>query len=449
MPRQGKRRRSGEGNNEKIKQDEEPGAKKLRGPVSHPSHGKRGGLVLTLGEGDVGQLGLGLDIMERKRPAIVTTLADKLVVQLVCGGMHTVALTADGKLYTWGCNDEGALGRRTSGIEDESIPGVVELCERLVQVSAGDSHTVALTEGGQVYSWGCFRDANGPIGLTPDLQKSDVPKLTADLSSEYGRVVKVSSGNDHAAAITENGCLLTWGVAEQGQTGRIAECLSIRGGRKGLKAILTPGLVRFRGYRRHHQPFIADVFCIGYHTFAITDTNDVFAWGLNNFGQLGVGNADNQFIPCSISQPPTSSDISSKVCLIQFGGGQHHSISVDSKGHVYAMGRTDYGRLGLDLRLLDLEEDVSEPRIPVQISGLENVQSVAGGTAVSLAVTVEGVAYAWGMGTNYQLAAKDDEDVHQPSIMNGKNLQGREVISVSAGGQHCAILVSRPEENCV
>ena len=413
----------------------------MPGPVSHPSHGKRGGLVLTLGEGDVGQLGLGEDIMERKRPAVVTTIADKLVVQLACGGMHTVALTADGKLYTWGCNDEGALGRRTSGIEDESVPGLVELCEHLVQVSAGDSHTAALTEDGQVYSWGCFRDANGPIGLTPDLRKSDIPKRVIDLSSKFGRVLKVSSGNDHAAAVTENGCLLTWGVAEQGQIGRIAECLSIRGGRKGLRAILMPGLVRFPGYRRHHQPFITDVFCMGYHTFAITDTNELFAWGLNNFGQLGVGNVENQFIPCRISQRPTSSD-NSRVCLIQFGGGQHHSVSVGSNGHVYAMGRTDYGRLGL-------EEGAKEPpHVPIEISGLENVQGVAGGDAVSLAVTGEGIAYAWGMGTNYQLAAKDDEDVYRPSIMNGKNLQGREVISVSAGGQHCALLVSRPEENC-
>ena len=61
-------------------------------------------------------------------------------------------------MYTWGCNDEGALGRKT-GDGDEYLPGQVEKINgvKIVQVSGGDSHTAALVADGNVYCWGVFR----------------------------------------------------------------------------------------------------------------------------------------------------------------------------------------------------------------------------------------------------------------------------------------------------
>lgn len=59
---------------------------------------------------------------------------------------------------TFGCNDEGALGRITEGIEDaECTPGEVELPGNVIQISAGDSHTAALLDDGRVFAWGTFR----------------------------------------------------------------------------------------------------------------------------------------------------------------------------------------------------------------------------------------------------------------------------------------------------
>lgn len=64
--------------------------------VSHRSHGKEAGHVLSFGMGDVGQLGLGEDILERKKPALVA-LPEK-IVQVVAGGMHTVCLSDTGNV---------------------------------------------------------------------------------------------------------------------------------------------------------------------------------------------------------------------------------------------------------------------------------------------------------------------------------------------------------------
>ena len=73
------------------------------------------GTVLSLGTGDTGQLGLGEDITERSKPAIITGVKGK-VVSVAAGGMHTICITTDGVVWSFGCNDEGALGRQ---IEDD------------------------------------------------------------------------------------------------------------------------------------------------------------------------------------------------------------------------------------------------------------------------------------------------------------------------------------------
>ena len=139
--------------------------------------------VYVFGKGEMAELGLGPAANARvvKRPRINhLLLPDKVgVVQMACGGMHSLALTKDGKVYSWGVNDQGALGRETkweAPIKDadasdseeddvdinpkESTPGLVEGFPdgiNIVQVAAGDSISVAVTDEGFVYAWGTFR----------------------------------------------------------------------------------------------------------------------------------------------------------------------------------------------------------------------------------------------------------------------------------------------------
>lgn len=123
--------------------------------ASLPSLAKSG-VILVTGAGDVGQLGLGSEVLEKSRFALLSL--DHEIVDVCAGGMHTVCLTKEGKVLTFGCNDEGALGRITSDKEDsEFTPGEVELPGEVAQISAGDSHTAALLKDGRVFVWGTFR----------------------------------------------------------------------------------------------------------------------------------------------------------------------------------------------------------------------------------------------------------------------------------------------------
>nr|XP_020136107.1 regulator of chromosome condensation isoform X5 [Microcebus murinus] len=305
-------------------------------PVSHRSHSTEPGLVLTLGQGDVGQLGLGENVMERKRPAMVSIPED--IVQAEAGGMHTVCLSKNGQVYSFGCNDEGALGRDTSVEGSETVPGKVELQEKVVQVSAGDSHTAALTEDGRVFLWGSFRDNNGVIGLLEPMKKSMVP-VQVQLEAP---VVKVASGNDHLVMLTVDGDLYTLGCGEQGQLGRVPELFANRGGRQGLERLLVPKCVmlKSRGSRGHVK--FQDAFCGAYFTFAISREGHVYGFGLSNYHQLGTQGTESCFIPQNL----TSFKNSTK-SWVGFSGGQHHTVCMDSEGRASRF----FSRLGVECSL--------------------------------------------------------------------------------------------------
>lgn len=150
--------------------------------------------VFVFGEGSSSELGLGTakTAIDVKRPRLNPLLSsdDVGVVQIAAGGMHVAALTHDNKILTWGVNDNGALGRDTEwegGLKDmddndsddsdnsdsglnpkEATPIQVPASDFpegtvFTKLSTGDSHTLALTDEGLVYGWGCFRVSNSRI----------------------------------------------------------------------------------------------------------------------------------------------------------------------------------------------------------------------------------------------------------------------------------------------
>lgn len=405
--------------------------KKIKALLEVPKLPTRRGLVLTVGQGDIGQLGLGEDVLEKSRPGIVASIPD-LVVSVAAGGMHSVCLTVKGEVYTFGCNDEGALGRVTDGKEAaEFEPGKIEISEKVVQVSAGDSHSAALTETGKVFVWGNFRDSSGSIGLTPfGPQKKPIqilPKVT---------IVKVASGSDHLALLANDGKLYTCGCGEQGQLGRIPQYFSARGGRKGLSYMLNPAPVKVSKRQGCGYVGFDNVWTGSYVTFCREkDSGDIYGFGLNNFYQLGFDDSEPRFF----------------LELIQsfwgrkwqcISSGQHHTIALDDTGSVYTLGRKEYGRLGLG-------EDCEDQSSPTLVPGLKEVvcSSVAAGNLVSYAVSENGDVYSWGMGTNGQLGHGDEDDVFSPKKITGKAISSKKCFIVSSGGQHTIMVAD--DSDCV
>jgi regulator of chromosome condensation len=121
-------------------------------------------------------------------------------------------------------------------------------------------------------------------------------------------------------------------------------------------------------------------------------------------------------------------------------GGQHHTVVLTNDDKVYAIGRKDYGRLGLG----KIDNDIEELTL---ITALEKEQivRVTCGDVNSFALTNDGKIYVWGLGTNNQLGTGDDEDVDTPKLLTGVQVKEKKVFAVSSGGQHSLFIVEVPE----
>ncbi len=181
-----------------------------------------------MGSGEAEQLGHGGDatLCEEytlTRPRLLKALARIPLVRLAVGGMHTLGLEAGGRVWSWGCNDDSALGRGGAENRPGLVRGGLEGIA-VVALSAGDSHSCALDVHGRVYSWGTYKGADGYLGFDArgEVKKQDTPLHLGALGARYGPAVAISSGSDHTGCITASGRALVWGYGGQGQLGRIA-----------------------------------------------------------------------------------------------------------------------------------------------------------------------------------------------------------------------------------
>lgn len=377
------------------------------------------GKVLTCGQGDMGQLGLGADEkdMERKRPALVPTLSD--IVDVRAGGMHNLCLDKNGQVFSFGCNDEGALGRDSSEEGSEFTPQKVDLPGKCLKISAGDSHSVCLLEDGKVYAWGSFRDSHGNMGLTLEGNKRlPIEVLPGIVSCD------IASGADHLVILTCSGKVYTMGCAEQGQLGRVSLRSASGESRRGKTELLRPGLVRLK----RGKPIEA-IWATTYCTFLKeSGTSIIWAFGLNNYKQLGYSKEDSVIV----------NPINTKFDNIKtIAGGQHHTLVLKNDGSCYAIGRKDYGRLGLG----NTPEDVTELKLIEALKGKE-VVDISRGEAQSFAITKDGHLYAWGMGTSLQLGTGEEEDALVPTLIESKQTKDKRILQAYGGGQHSIFLVA-------
>ena len=116
------------------------------------------GCVYSLGLGSRGQLGHG-DILNRREPAIIEALAGVAMTMVACGSWHSLALSIYGDIYTWGWNEHGQLGHSTGpqAPSTVSLPTLIENPDsgvNFIIVSCGTRHSAAVTEDGQLYTWG-------------------------------------------------------------------------------------------------------------------------------------------------------------------------------------------------------------------------------------------------------------------------------------------------------
>lgn len=205
-------------------------------------------------------------------PKQVRALDDVSVLSV--GANHACAIQRDGQLYCWGFNGtQEAYGRLGTGFTaSSSSPLKVVQLDRVRAVSAGDAHTCAVRQNGELWCWG--DNAYGQLGLGTTTD-SLLPVLNRSLTN----VVDVTAGQGHTCAITADRRLHCWGRNEYGQVGDGTTTNRLT---PALLNGVTGALTATAGY---------------YHSCAVTTDNRAFCWGRNDYGQLGDGTTTQRLSP--------------------------------------------------------------------------------------------------------------------------------------------------------
>ena len=154
---------------------------------------------------------------EYKEESVPCGVTEKVPVSLLmCGGMHSVVLTPNGIPYSWGCNDDGALGRQGN----DSVPERVHLTNPVDGIALGGSHTVFYnTELSNAFFCGLYR--NAVAGRVTDPIKEPTSIGDDTFRKKKRKLLKIVSGLDHNLALTSDGKVWAWGDGESGKIGRI------------------------------------------------------------------------------------------------------------------------------------------------------------------------------------------------------------------------------------
>ncbi|XP_047330101.1 ultraviolet-B receptor UVR8 [Impatiens glandulifera] len=371
----------------------------LSAGASHSVALLSGNIVCSWGRGEDGQLGHG-DAEDRLLPTQLSALDGHEIISIICGADHTIALSQSNKqVYSWGWGDFGRLGHGNSS--DLFIPQPIKALQgsRILQIACGDSHCLAVTDEGEVQSWG--RNQNGQLGLGTT-EDSLVPQKIEAFKGI--RVKMVAAGAEHTAAVTEDGNLYGWGWGRYGNLG-----LGDRADR------LVPNKVS----NVNNEEKMVKVACGWRHTISVTSSGGLYTYGWSKYGQLGHGDFQDHLVPNRLQalQGHFISEIS---------GGWRHTMALTSNGELYGWGWNKFGQVGVGDNV-----DHCSP-VQVRFPREQKVVGISCGWRHTLAVTETHNVFSWGRGTNGQLGLGESVDRNIPKIIEPLSVDGSNGLQIES-----------------
>jgi uncharacterized repeat protein (TIGR02543 family) len=346
------------------------------------------------------------------------------VIQLSAGGVHSAALTQNGKVYTWGTNSSGQLGTGTTGANSTTPIDITHQFpegDKVIQISMGGLHSAALTETGQVFTWG--RTETGAVGDGPLPSQFDFYRpQPINITSAFpvgDKVIQISMGYQHSSALTESGRVFTWGhndgqIGDNTLTHRFVPTEITNGFPVGDKVIqLSMG---------------------AQHSSALTESGNVFTWGSGSLGQLGTGlNFEQRLVPTNITSQFPAED---KVIRVSIGGST--SSALTESGAVYTWGRNGNGQLGDNTTNFKIAPTEITNQFPSDIK----IVALSIGEFHSSAITESGKIYTWGKNLQGQVGNNSQTQSSIPIDITSRFPVGDKVIYVSLGFEFSSALTA-------
>ena len=334
--------------------------------LSHSSHiqnryNRNYGDIVVFGDGQSNQLGMGYGITESRTPRVLVNLRNLPITMLACGGLHSLALTNDGRVYSWGCNDEGSLGWETTEEKDDgALPDMVTGFHPSIH---GPNRT-SRNEGN-----------NGATSSSSS--SSTVVATTVGSSNHHPRedvfIELIAAGNTQSFALSSTGDVYMFGAYKDGEVGKFRHMppeddTRTLTGYKDMSTLEEDEDPKFYHPPRGSQdwplhlvnmpPKVKDISAGETVNAALCEDGTLVTWGLGTHGELArpVPKLDKKTSMDVITgefltpKPPLWDGpqlLDRKV--ISMSCGAHHLLVVtieNGEHNVYSSGVNNYGQLG-------------------------------------------------------------------------------------------------------
>lgn len=244
-------------------------------------------------KGNDGVLGFSKDSNTQNIPVLIPEL--KQIKTMAVGANHAIAITHKGKAFNWGAGEQSELGRRVVArtATGALVPREFGLQRKnIVDVAAGEHFSMALEKNGNVYAWG--HNGYGQCGIDIEKNIDDVTQTPTIIESLKGvKIAQLVAGNHHSIARTEDGDVLLWGRLDNAQGGMKPEDMPKESilkhevtGRPlaAIKPLTVPDL---------KAKFVA---AANDTSFLITPEGKAYSWGFSTNYQTGQGTSDDVLV---------------------------------------------------------------------------------------------------------------------------------------------------------
>lgn len=384
------------------------------------------GMVLSWGANGSGQLGDGNFLAAQGEQGVRSSKGGFLkgVIAIAAGDQFSLALTSDGKVWAWGDNGKGQLGDGANLVNPKSATAVkVANLDNVIAIAAGHAHALALRADGTVWAWGwnsagqlgdgTQHDRNVPVG---------VKDPAGGVRAVVGRVIALAAGTEHSLALRDNGTVLAWGGNDEGRLGD---------GTTDIR--LTPVPVLAGAGRTDHLDGVIGISAGFDHSLALRADATVWAWGGNQFGQLGT----------DITTPyrPTPERVEGLEYVKMISAGNMFSLALHADATVETWGLNAISQLGYALKVgnpayFATPVPLGGPASDDVLAAFAHYSSISAGGAHGLGVFLNAGARATGSNTAGQLA--DGTNQGRKTPVNTLDIlvdSQPSVAAVAAGGE--------------
>jgi len=338
----------------------------VAGGDNHSLALKSDGTAYAWGKNYSGQLGIGSDLDEYQIPYQVhgPVGGDELylteIKKVAAGANFSLALKNNGTLWAWGEGGRGQLGLHSDN--DHTVPyqvhgpGNVGFLTDVVDVAAGDRHSLALKSDGTVWAWGY--GGHGQLGINTKDDHTVPYQVHGPVGGDelyLTGIIKVAAGANFSLALKNDGTLWAWGEGGYGQLGLHSD---------------NDHTVPYQVHGLDNVGYLTDVVDVAagqHHTLALKSDGTVYAWGGNFYGQLGIHSNDDHTVPYQVHGPNDEGYLSG---IIQVAAGEYFSLALRDDGTVWAWGRNRFYQLGINTK--------DDHTVPYQVHGPGDVDYLNG-----------------------------------------------------------------------